>query len=72
MEEEETPESSGVTDSGKEASTSRNSSVRNWRYREIASNDSNEGTISTFPSKSFYLVKFVYLFTLLIVNPRYL
>lgn len=47
MEEEETPESSGVTDSGKEASTSRNSSVRNRHYREIASNDSNEGSTSS-------------------------
>lgn len=43
MEEEETIESSGVTDSGKEA-VSRKHYVKNRNYREIASNDSNEGS----------------------------
>ncbi|XP_023547917.1 pre-mRNA-splicing factor ATP-dependent RNA helicase DEAH7 [Cucurbita pepo subsp. pepo] len=45
MEEEETLESSGVIDSGKE-SISHNHSVKNRNYREIASNDSYEGTPS--------------------------
>lgn len=55
MEEEETIESSGVTDSGKEA-VSRKHYVKNRNYREIASNDSNEGTfslISFFHAKLF-------------------
>lgn len=55
MEEEETLESSGVIDSGKEAGISQNNTVKNRNYREIASDDSNEGTFSL---KSFYHVKF--------------
>lgn len=53
MEEEETFESSGVTESGQEANISRNHSVKSRHYREVASNDSNEGTFK------FFLVKFL-------------
>ncbi|XP_022143541.1 pre-mRNA-splicing factor ATP-dependent RNA helicase DEAH7 [Momordica charantia] len=47
MEEEETFESSGVTESGQEANISRNHSVKSRHYREVASNDSNEGRTAT-------------------------
>lgn len=63
MEEEDTIESSGVTDSGKEA-IPRSHSVKNRNYREIASNDSNEGTFSLkiyFPQSYFYVMLFLFL-----------
>lgn len=64
MEEEETLESSGVIDSGKE-SISHNHSVKNRNYREIASNDSYEGT---FPLKVSIMLSFFFPFLFLLTT----